>query len=127
MKRRNTDGLGRLASNRPLFSSRGLLYIWLPIVILIVLVTIGSQRLIRPAPTTIRMLSGPEGSSYRKNAEKYKAIIERFGVKVQVLPSTGALDNLRQLANPKIGLTHNLGGQPSQNVCSVSIVGLEGV
>jgi acetyl-CoA C-acetyltransferase len=32
----------------------------------------------------------------------------------------------RQLANPRIGLTHNLGGQPSQNVCSVSIVGLEG-
>jgi acetyl-CoA C-acetyltransferase len=33
----------------------------------------------------------------------------------------------RQLAQPKLGLTHNLGGQPSQNVCSVSIVGLEGV
>jgi acetyl-CoA C-acetyltransferase len=32
----------------------------------------------------------------------------------------------RQLENPRIGLTHNLGGQPSQNVCSVSIVGLEG-
>ena len=32
----------------------------------------------------------------------------------------------RQLANPTIGLTHNLGGQPSQNVVSVSIVGLEG-
>ncbi|WP_374665820.1 acetyl-CoA acetyltransferase [Ramlibacter sp.] len=33
----------------------------------------------------------------------------------------------RQLANPKTGLIHNLGGQPSQNVCSVSIVGLQGV
>jgi acetyl-CoA C-acetyltransferase len=33
----------------------------------------------------------------------------------------------RQLANPKSGLIHNLGGQPSQNVCSISIVGLEGV
>jgi acetyl-CoA C-acetyltransferase len=30
----------------------------------------------------------------------------------------------RQLPNPRFGLTHNLGGQPSQNVCSVSIVGL---
>jgi acetyl-CoA C-acetyltransferase len=29
----------------------------------------------------------------------------------------------RQLADPQVGLTHNLGGQPSQNVCSVSIVG----
>lgn len=29
----------------------------------------------------------------------------------------------RQLGDPRVGLTHNLGGQPSQNVCSVSIVG----
>ena len=29
----------------------------------------------------------------------------------------------RQLASPGIGLTHNLGGQPSQNVCAISIVG----
>jgi acetyl-CoA C-acetyltransferase len=33
----------------------------------------------------------------------------------------------RQLADPKTGLIHNLGGQPSQNVCSISIVGLQGV
>ncbi|PMX27452.1 MULTISPECIES: acetyl-CoA acetyltransferase [unclassified Pseudomonas] len=32
----------------------------------------------------------------------------------------------RQLADPHTGLIHNLGGQPSQNVCSISIVGLEG-
>lgn len=30
----------------------------------------------------------------------------------------------RQLPAPHTGLIHNLGGQPSQNVCSVSIVGL---
>lgn len=29
----------------------------------------------------------------------------------------------RQLTDPRLGLTHNLGGQPSQNVCSISIVG----
>lgn len=33
----------------------------------------------------------------------------------------------RQLSNPKLGLTHNLGGGPSENVCAISIVGLEGV
>ncbi len=32
----------------------------------------------------------------------------------------------RQLPDPRIGLIHNLGGQPSQNVCSISIVGREG-
>ncbi|MDF1721480.1 MAG: acetyl-CoA acetyltransferase [Minwuia sp.] len=32
----------------------------------------------------------------------------------------------RQLSDPKIGLTHNLGGFPHQNVSSIAIVGLEG-
>ena len=29
----------------------------------------------------------------------------------------------RQLANPRLGMTHNLGGAPHRNVCSVAIVG----
>ena len=29
----------------------------------------------------------------------------------------------RQLGNPKMGLTHNLGGAPAHNVCSITIVG----
>jgi acetyl-CoA C-acetyltransferase len=32
----------------------------------------------------------------------------------------------RQLPNPSIGLTHNLGGAPMQNVCSVAIIGAQG-
>ncbi|HYW92783.1 MAG TPA: acetyl-CoA acetyltransferase [Gammaproteobacteria bacterium] len=32
----------------------------------------------------------------------------------------------RQLSDPKLGLTHNLGGAPFSNVCSVCIVGAEG-
>ena len=32
----------------------------------------------------------------------------------------------RQLKNPRIGLTHNLGGAPAQNVCSVTIIGAHG-
>jgi acetyl-CoA C-acetyltransferase len=31
-----------------------------------------------------------------------------------------------KLGDPSLGLIHNLGGQPSQNVCAVSIVGREG-
>ena len=29
----------------------------------------------------------------------------------------------RQIANPRFGLTHNLGGVPHMNVCSIAIVG----
>ncbi|MDY6831413.1 MAG: acetyl-CoA acetyltransferase [Thermodesulfobacteriota bacterium] len=32
----------------------------------------------------------------------------------------------RQLDNPKIGLTHNLGGFPFQNICAISIIGKYG-
>lgn len=32
----------------------------------------------------------------------------------------------RQVADPRLGLTHNLGGAPHQNVCSVAIVGRYG-
>ena len=45
-----------------------------------------------------------------------------YEVYLQLLGRAGP----RQLPHPKIGLTHNLGGQPSQNVCSVLIAGLEG-
>lgn len=41
---------------------------------------------------------------------------------LQLLGRAGA----RQLANPKLGLTHNLGGFPYQNVVSVAIVGHHG-
>jgi acetyl-CoA C-acetyltransferase len=30
----------------------------------------------------------------------------------------------RQLSSPSLGLTHNLGGSPAQNICSVTILGL---
>jgi hypothetical protein len=55
--------------------------------------------LVRPAPpSTIYLLGGPDGSSYRTHADRYKTIIEGFGVKVEIVPSRGALDNLQQLA-----------------------------
>ena len=42
---------------------------------------------------------------------------------LQLLGRAGA----RQLKNPTIGLTHNLGGAPMMNVCSVAIIGAQGL
>jgi acetyl-CoA C-acetyltransferase len=33
----------------------------------------------------------------------------------------------RQIANPRFGLTHNLGGMPHMNISSITIVGRYGV
>ena len=50
-------------------------------------------------PRTIIITSGPEGSIFRMNAEKYRTILARNGVKVKVLPSQGSLENLKRLAD----------------------------
>jgi hypothetical protein len=52
-------------------------------------------------PHTITIMSGPEGSMYRRNAEKYAAILARHGVKLNILDSEGSKDNLRRLIDPK--------------------------
>jgi TRAP-type uncharacterized transport system substrate-binding protein len=104
MKKRTSDASMSATTDtgRPFLSRRAILYLWVPLAVLLAIGILIMQRIVDPPPNTIRILSGPDGSSYRNQAEKYKKIIERHGVKVVVLPSHGALDNLRQLANPKV-------------------------
>src|ERR1041384_566463 len=84
-------------------SWRDLAFVGIPLVLIIAATLwVGIRSLRFAPPGTVRMISGPEGSSYRNQAEKYKKAIERYGVKVEVLPSKGALDNLRQLADRRI-------------------------
>jgi TRAP-type uncharacterized transport system substrate-binding protein len=56
------------------------------------------------APTSITIASGPPGSSFQRNAEKYKSILARAGVTLKILPSEGSVDNLKKLSNPKVAV-----------------------
>lgn len=104
MEKRTPDAMTPtpMGTNKPLFTGRAFLYLWLPLAALLAAGILVTQRIVNPPPSTIRILSGPDGSSYHRQAGKYKKIIERDGVKVEVLTSHGALDNLRQLADPKV-------------------------
>jgi hypothetical protein len=51
-------------------------------------------------PTTITISTGPEGSVFQKNALKYAKVLERDGVKLQVVTSKGSLENLERLSDP---------------------------
>ncbi len=51
-------------------------------------------------PSTIVMLTGPEDSMFQRNAEKYRKVLEREGVKLIMVPSQGSLENLVHLADP---------------------------
>ena len=94
----------RLPANFVLVSWRDLAVIVLPVVIFICLVVWVALRFVHPAPLdTIVIASGPDNSTFRTTAEKYRKIIERNGVKVKILSSQGGLDNLHKLADPASG------------------------
>jgi TRAP transporter TAXI family solute receptor len=51
-------------------------------------------------PNTITIISGPEGSTFRRTAERYAEILQRNGIKLRILPSEGSVDNIKRLADP---------------------------
>jgi len=51
-------------------------------------------------PRNLILTSGPPGSSFERNAEKYRLILARNGVILKILPSQGSLENLQRLADP---------------------------
>lgn len=53
-----------------------------------------------PPPTSISMASGPKDSSYYRNALRYKELLAKQGVKVNIIETEGSIDNLQRLLNP---------------------------
>jgi TRAP-type uncharacterized transport system substrate-binding protein len=51
-------------------------------------------------PNTITITSGPEGSTFRRTAERYAKILQRNGVTLKILPSEGSVENIKRLADP---------------------------
>jgi TRAP-type uncharacterized transport system substrate-binding protein len=55
-------------------------------------------------PTTITIASGPKGSAYEKNAERYKNILAKEGINLKIIPTEGSMDNFQMLLNPKVAV-----------------------
>ena len=85
----------------PQVSWRDFIAAVLPLLLITLLAVWAGFKFIRPAPPdTIIVTGGAKGSSFANAAEKYRAILERNGVKLQILESEGSLDNLRRLRDP---------------------------
>jgi len=85
----------------PQVSWRDFIAAVLPLLLITLLAVWAGFKFIRPAPPdTIIITGGAKGSSFANAAEKYRAILERNGVKLQILESEGSLDNLRRLRDP---------------------------
>jgi len=51
-------------------------------------------------PRTLRIASGPEGSSFQRWALSYQKALAEHGVTLEIIPSGGSLDNLQRLRAP---------------------------
>jgi TRAP-type uncharacterized transport system substrate-binding protein len=86
----------------PRVSQRDLLVTLLPLSVLLAAAIWAVLHFVRPAaPRTITISTGPDGSSFRRAAERYQKAFARNGVTLRLRPSNGSLENLRRLADPK--------------------------
>jgi TRAP-type uncharacterized transport system substrate-binding protein len=91
----------RIPSSISRISWRDLAVTVVPILLLCIFAIWIAFRFVRPAPPdTIFITSGPDGSQFRNTAERYKKILARNDVKLEILPSPGGLENLKRLSDP---------------------------
>jgi hypothetical protein len=91
----------RIPLSIPRISWRDLAVTLVPILLLSLFAIWLALRFVRPAPPdTIIITSGPDGSQFRNMAERYRKILARNGVKLEILPSPGGLENLKRLSDP---------------------------
>lgn len=85
-------------------SPREALIALLPVVLLLVLVGYIAQRFVRPAPpTTIVMTVGLPGGAYDEFSKRYRKILARSGITLELHRSTGAVENYERLRRPAQG------------------------
>ncbi len=51
-------------------------------------------------PSSISMASGPKDSSYYRNALRYRDLLAKQGIKVNIIETEGSIDNLHRLLRP---------------------------
>ncbi len=90
----------RIISNT-LISVRDLLVTALPFVLVVTVLLIGAYFVLEPAPPR-RMVfaTGPEQSAFAEFGKRYAAELKAYGIKVELRPTRGSLDNLGALRDP---------------------------
>jgi TRAP-type uncharacterized transport system substrate-binding protein len=75
---------------------------WIAVLVFIVAVVM-ALRLIGPAvPNEIRMLTGPEGTTFHDHGLRYQEILGRHGVTVHLDPTSGSVENLNNLIEAEV-------------------------
>ena len=85
---------------------REYLKIYVPIALVVAAGFFAAYRLVDPAPSsTLRIATGRPDGAYAAAAERYKAILARDGVTLEIVHTAGASENLSRLPTPKAAST----------------------
>ncbi|HSD61991.1 MAG TPA: TAXI family TRAP transporter solute-binding subunit, partial [Burkholderiales bacterium] len=64
-----------------------------------------AYQFVAPAPPkTLVMTTGAETGAYHAYARRYQEILARNGIRLELQPSSGAMENLKRLADPSSGV-----------------------
>ncbi|HEU0197393.1 MAG TPA: TAXI family TRAP transporter solute-binding subunit [Nevskiaceae bacterium] len=75
-----------------------------PAVLIVAALAYVGFRLVRPPPHVLTISSGPVGSIFYTDAEKYQPILARQGITLRVVASEGSQQNLDRLTDPHSGI-----------------------
>jgi TRAP-type uncharacterized transport system substrate-binding protein len=79
-----------------------------PAAILAILFAAGAYIVTTLPPRAIVMATGPEGGANYELGGRYRQILAQSGVDLKLLPTSGSLENLRLLRDPKSGVSVGL-------------------
>lgn len=76
-----------------------------PFVVLALIAVVLMLHFLKPAPPKhLRLAAGADGSSFQTVAQRYKAILARNGITLDLVPTEGSAENLGLLAQHKVDI-----------------------
>ena len=77
---------------------KAFLKVFLPAILIIAIIGWASFHFVQPIPPkTLVMITGREHGTFVLFGERYRQVLARNGIRVKLLPSSGAVENLRRL------------------------------
>ena len=105
---------------------RDFLKVYVPIAILLVVGFAVASRFVNPAPPRrVRMAAGAPQGAYAETAKRYRDILARDGITLEVVTTQGSLDNLRllQATTGGVDVAFVQGGSGSPDLSGLASIG----
>jgi TRAP-type uncharacterized transport system substrate-binding protein len=98
----NTKLSSLLPSRSGSVSSWAFAQTFVPVVLICIALVWAALHFVHSAPPhTLTISSGPKGSNFESIAQRYRRILAKNGIKLNVISSAGSLENLQRMSDPK--------------------------